>query len=208
MLKVIGGTNRGRYLKSPRGLATRPTTSRVRASIFSRLAARIDFEGRRVLDLFAGSGSLGIEALSRGAQNVVFVDSSRAAVESIRRNLQALGLIRQGRIERATVARALSRLAARGEKFSLVFMDPPYGYGLADQALRKLVELNLLENGAWIVVEISTREEAPCVAGLERVGDYAIGDHRLLSYTFGSVASLDQDSSGHSGGEANGAEPN
>src|SRR5271167_3324211 len=97
-MKVIAGQAHGQRLKAPRGMTTRPTSARVRESIFSRLAARLDLGGLAVLDLFAGSGALGIEALSRGASSAVFVDSSRAAAAAIRINLEGLGFASRGRL--------------------------------------------------------------------------------------------------------------
>src|SRR5579883_2219794 len=97
-MRVIAGQARGRRMAAPRGLATRPATARVRQSIFSRLQVRMALEGARVLDLYAGSGSLGIEALSRGAASAVFVDSSRAAAAAISDNLERLGLAPRGRV--------------------------------------------------------------------------------------------------------------
>jgi 16S rRNA (guanine(966)-N(2))-methyltransferase RsmD len=124
-LRVIAGEAHGRKLRAPRGLLTRPATARVRASIFSRLAARVNLAGARVLDIFAGSGSLGFEALSRGAASVVFVDSSRAAAAVIARNLNELGLAARARILVLDFHRALAELAAAGEPFDLVFVDAP-----------------------------------------------------------------------------------
>src|ERR1700692_1092226 len=97
-MRVIAGHAHGRRISAPRGFETRPATARVRASIFSRIAARFDLTGARVLDLFAGSGSLGLEALSRGAAGAVFVDSSRVAAATIAKNLAAFGLTAAARI--------------------------------------------------------------------------------------------------------------
>src|SRR5438309_3299510 len=122
-MRVIAGQAHGRRLKAPRGLRTRPATARARASIFSRLEVRLDFEGLRVIDIFAGSGSLGIEALSRGAESAVFVDSSRSAAGVIRQNLRSLGLADRGSVVASDLRRALPELAARGEEFGLAFVD-------------------------------------------------------------------------------------
>src|SRR5690348_17779242 len=106
-MRVIAGDARGRKLSAPRGLATRPTLARVRESMFSRLSVRLDFDGLRVLDLFAGTGSLGIEALSRGAGHVTFVESARPAIAAMRRNLDALGLAGRARVLKGDVMRAI-----------------------------------------------------------------------------------------------------
>ena len=132
-MRVIAGDARGRKLSAPRGLATRPTLARVRESMFSRLSVRLDFQGLRVLDLFAGTGSLGIEALSRGAGHVTFVESARAALIALRRNLDALGFSGRARVLKNDVIRALEVLAAAGEHFDLVLLDPPYREGWGDR---------------------------------------------------------------------------
>ena len=128
-MRVIAGDARGRRLSAPRGLATRPTLARVRESMFSRLSVRLDFAGLRVLDLFAGTGSLGIEALSRGAGHVTYVESARPALLALRRNLAALGFSDRARVLKSEVLRGLEMLAARGERFDLVLLDPPYRKG-------------------------------------------------------------------------------
>ena len=112
-MRIIAGHAHGRRLKAPRGLLTRPTSARARESIFSRLAVRMDLGGVRVLDIFAGSGSLGIESLSRGAAHVTFVDSSRDAAAAIRANLAQLELSDRARIVVSDVRRALGELGAR-----------------------------------------------------------------------------------------------
>src|SRR6266478_9312143 len=119
VVRVIAGQAHGRRLRAPQGLRTRPTSARARESIFSRLATRIDFEGLAVLDLYAGSGSLGIESLSRGAESVVFVDSSRAAAAAIRHNLETFGFARRARILETDVRRAIPELAGEGQVFGL-----------------------------------------------------------------------------------------
>src|SRR5450755_3442208 len=114
-MRVIAGNAHGRRISAPRGLETRPATARVRSSIFSRLDARFDMTGARVLDLYAGSGSLGLEALSRGAAHVTFVDASRAAVATISKNLQVFGLTGASRILTADVLRAIADLSGARE---------------------------------------------------------------------------------------------
>ena len=122
-MRIIAGQAHGRRLKAPRGLHTRPTSARARESIFSRLAVRMDLGGVRVLDIFAGSGSLGIESLSRGAAHVTFVDSSRAAAAAIRANLAQLELGDHARMVVSDVRRALGELQRSHESFDLVFVD-------------------------------------------------------------------------------------
>jgi 16S rRNA (guanine966-N2)-methyltransferase len=120
-MRVIAGTYRGTGLKAPRGEQTRPTSDRVREALFSILAS---VEGARVLDLFAGSGALGIEALSRGAASATFVDSAAAAVAVVRENLQRLGL--QAEVLRIPALRALACTPVVDGQYDLVFLDPPY----------------------------------------------------------------------------------
>jgi 16S rRNA (guanine966-N2)-methyltransferase len=155
-VRIIAGKWRGRPIVAPAGQATRPTSDRTREALFSMLASRIgSFEGLEVADIFAGSGALGLEALSRGAAHCTFVDSDRAAVDAIRANLATLGGeadVRAGAAEGARFARPLD----------LVFLDPPYGSGLAAKVLPTLP----LATGAWVSVE-TARGEAVAADGLE-----------------------------------------
>jgi 16S rRNA (guanine966-N2)-methyltransferase len=184
-MRVIAGEKHGARLKAPRGMVTRPTTARVRHSIFSRLGSRLDFDGIRVLDLFAGSGSLGIEALSRGAAHVTFVDSSAGAAAAIRWNLDQVGLAARGTIVVAELRRALGDLGWRGERFDLVFIDAPYRDDFTAEVLERLVDLDLLSGQAWVVAEQYHRAPAPSgrfADGLERVSVAKLGDHRIALY--------------------------
>jgi 16S rRNA (guanine966-N2)-methyltransferase len=182
-MRVIAGDARGRKLSAPRGLATRPTLARVRESMFSRLSVRLDFDGLRVLDLFAGTGSLGIEALSRGAAHVTFVESARAAITALRRNLAALGFAARARVLKSDVLRGLEILAGEGGSFDLVLLDPPYRKGWGDIVLTRLMESDLLSGGAWVATEVSRLEAAPAaLSGLERVSLATLGDHQIALY--------------------------
>ncbi|HET6953825.1 MAG TPA: 16S rRNA (guanine(966)-N(2))-methyltransferase RsmD [Acidimicrobiales bacterium] len=125
-MRVVAGSARGRTLVTPAGARTRPTTDRVREAIFNALGSRDAIDGAQVVDLFAGSGALGIEALSRGAAHVTFVDRDRAARQAIRRNLDTCGLADRAQIVAATVERWLASLA--GTRFDLAFCDPPYAF--------------------------------------------------------------------------------
>ena len=131
-MRIIAGKWRGRPIAAPKGQATRPTSDRAREAIFSMLASRLgSFEGLSVADIFAGSGALGLEALSRGAASCVFIDSDRAAVEAIRANLKALGAEGDVRSGNAANVRIV-------QPVDLAFLDPPYGSGLASAALANL----------------------------------------------------------------------
>ena len=183
-MRIIAGHAHGRRLKAPRGLLTRPTSARARESIFSRLAVRMDLGGVRVLDIFAGSGSLGIESLSRGAAQVTFVDSSRDAAAAIRANLAQLELSESARIVVADVRRALSELGRSHESFDLVFVDAPFKDDMSAEVLALLGDLELVAAGGWIVVEQSKRAPAapPAPTAHERALVATIGDHRIAFY--------------------------
>lgn len=148
-MRIITGTARGARLKAPKGVHTRPTADRVKESLFSILGDRV--RGTRVLDLFAGTGSLGLEALSRGASSAVFVD--RATVPLLRENAGHTHLLERARFLAQDVFSALSRLAAEGETFDLVFCDPPYEAGLWQRVLLALEGAPLLSPAARVVVE-------------------------------------------------------
>lgn len=145
---MIAGTCRGRRLQAPAGTATRPTADRVREAIFDVLGSREPVGGLRVLDLFAGSGAMGIEALSRGAAGAVFVDRSAEALSAVRGNLAALGLEERARVVRADV---LMWLATQDAPAELVFCDPPYGF----DRWSELLELLDGEPGRLAVLESS-----------------------------------------------------
>src|SRR5476651_777942 len=156
-MRIVGGRLRGRVLKAPASRAIRPTSERLRESIFDILAHRHGelLEGARVVDLFAGSGALGFEALSRGASFALFVDDGAEARALLRENVEALSLGGVTRIWRADAAK-LGKAPA-GAPFTLAFLDPPYDKGLAGPALAGLVEGGWLGPAAIVVVEESTR---------------------------------------------------
>ena len=155
-MRVIGGTAKGRRLKAPRGRAVRPTADRVKESLINILPH--DFSGARVLDVFAGSGNLSIEALSRGAAHAVLIDASERAGAMIRDNLRQLGLAPQSEIWMAPASRALKALARRNDSFDYIFVDPPYNHGLAGRSLALIGRCDLLRPGGTLVIEHSSRE--------------------------------------------------
>jgi 16S rRNA (guanine966-N2)-methyltransferase len=180
-MRITGGRLRNRPLYAPAGRATRPTSDRVREAIFNVLAHGIDgfaLEGARTLDLFAGTGALGLEALSRGARFALFVDESAAARGAIRRNAETLGVTGQIKIWR----RDATRLGpcAPLPPFRLAFIDPPYGRGLGEAALAALVAGDWLEPGAVVVLEESERACVAAPEGLERLDSRAYGDTQVL----------------------------
>jgi 16S rRNA (guanine966-N2)-methyltransferase len=168
-VRVIGGVYGGRPLVAPRGSATRPTSDRVREAVFSILG---DVKGARVLDLFAGSGALGIEALSRGAAEVTLVDSGGAAVDAIRRNLGALEI--EAEVVRQPVVRFLERARRAARQYDLVFLDPPYRH--ADLLGRELTAAlgPVLATDARVVSESDRRH--PLELDLGSVDERRYGD--------------------------------
>jgi 16S rRNA (guanine966-N2)-methyltransferase len=178
-LRVTGGALAGRRLRAPRGGKVRPSSDRVRESLFASLGA---LEGRRVADLYAGSGALGIEALSRGAERAVFVERSAAAIEALRRNLDELELGDRGRVLHSDVRTAIRQLDRRGERFELILMDPPYASGEAEKAMAALVGAGILSIDGTLVVEASRRHLPGEVAGLERLDVRRYGDTVMLRF--------------------------
>ena len=172
-LRVIAGVHRGRALVTPAGDATRPTADRVREALFSMLASRVgSFEGLAVADLFAGSGALGIEALSRGAATCIFVEQDRAALDAIRANLASLHL--RGDV-RATSVMALGPAPA---PLDLIVMDPPYGTGAGAVALDRLARLGWTGPATWIAIETGAHEPV-AVAGFVTDAERVHGKARL-----------------------------
>lgn len=179
-MRVVAGKWRGRTLRAPRGMAVRPTTDRVRESIFDILGDRV--AGRTVLDLFAGSGALAIEALSRGAASAVLVEADPDAAVAIRGNLDALGA-GDAALVRADYRKALRRLREGGRAFDLVFLDPPYGRGIAAESARSLSAAGMLAEGALVVVEESSRAAQDAFpGGWEVAVDRKYGDTRVTVF--------------------------
>lgn len=174
-LRIISGELRGRRLAAVPGAGTRPTADRTRESIFNILGRAV--RGAHVLDLFAGTGAFGIEALSRGAAAAVFVEFGRQALSVLRANLAACRLTDRARVIRWDAGRNLNCLEAVPELFQLVFMDPPYHAGLAAPALRHLEQARCLAPGARLVVEHAAEEEVVARA------PFAVEDRRRYGNT-------------------------
>lgn len=193
-MRVIGGTFGGRRLRAVEGAGTRPTSDRVREALFGRLESRYGLEGAVVLDAFAGTGALAIEALSRGAAKAVCIEVDRRAMETLRGNLRALALAGRVRVLGEDFRRMLPRLAAEGLRFDGVFLDPPYGKGLAVEALEATAAAGLVADAGWVAVETARREELPQVVEaaegtrLRLVRDDTYGDTRLALYEAGAAA--------------------
>jgi pantetheine-phosphate adenylyltransferase/16S rRNA (guanine(966)-N(2))-methyltransferase RsmD len=168
-MRVIAGSAKGRRLRAGRGLAVRPTADKVKGALFNILASRFVLESAQVLDLFAGSGNLGIEALSRGAGSVTFVEQSATAVRVLRDNLKLCGFDQRSRILQLPVARALTQLSRASSRFDGVFIDPPYGKGLVDDTLRQLAPRGLIRPGGWVIVEHHTDESPAPTHGTLRL---------------------------------------
>jgi 16S rRNA (guanine966-N2)-methyltransferase len=180
-MRIVGGRLRGRALKAPASRTIRPTSERLRESIFDILAHAYGdpVGGARVIDLFAGSGALGLEALSRGASFVLFVEEGAEARALIRANVEALGLAATTRIWRADA----TRLGRAPEPYSLAFLDPPYGKNLAGRALQALDGGGWLAPGALIVVEEDARATIDAPQALRLTEERIYGDTKLALFS-------------------------
>jgi 16S rRNA (guanine966-N2)-methyltransferase len=175
-MRIIAGQWRGRPLVAPEGRATRPTSDRAREGLFSMLQSRLGgFEGLAVADLFAGTGALGLEALSRGADHCLFVDSDPRAIAAIRRNVERLGAGNRAEIR----AHDVGSTPPPPKPSDLVFLDPPYGGGLAEPTLERIAGGGWLAPGGLIGVESDTAE-LRIPSGFEIEGDRRFGKAHLL----------------------------
>lgn len=180
-MRVITGTARGRKLRELPGMETRPTTDKVKESIFNII--QFDIEGRRVLDLFGGTGQLGIEALSRGAAHCTFVDLRREAAAVIRENLQVTRLADQARVVQGD---SLSFLASCREKFDLILLDPPYASGLLEKAVKEAAAIDILTENGIMVCESAADQVLPALeAPYEKGREYRYGKIKITLYQRG-----------------------
>ena len=184
-MRVITGTARGRRLKELEGRETRPTTDRVKEGLFSII--QFDIEGRRVLDLFAGTGQLGLEALSRGAERCTFVDQRREAAALVKENVKLCRFEDRSRVAQED---ALSFLSVCREKFDVVFLDPPYQSGLLEKSLKLLTQFDILQEHGIIVCESGTEWSVPALESPYETGrEYRYGQIKLsLCRRAGSVS--------------------
>jgi 16S rRNA (guanine966-N2)-methyltransferase len=179
-MRIIAGYLGGRRLATVKG-RLRPTSAKVREAIFNILGPVV-LEAK-VLDLFAGTGALGLEALSRGAHAAVFVEEHPASLAVLRRNVENLGLTDRVEVLPLPVKAGLKKLASRQATFDLVFLDPPYGGGLAAASLRDLAMAHIFSPSAWVVAEHSRREALPeTVAALHHTESRRYGDTQVAFY--------------------------
>jgi len=178
-LRVTGGRLGGRRFRAPGG-GVRPTADRVRESLFARLG---DLSGRQVLDLYAGSGALGLEAFSRGAAGVVFVERSPRVARVLRKNLVELGLEAEARVVAADASAALKRLGAEGARFDLVLLDPPYTGDQLVRALTALAEAELVSARGMVVAEHARRHPVPDVPGWVERDVRSYGETRVTQFS-------------------------
>ena len=152
-MRVIAGIARGRRLQAPTGQAVRPTSDKVKGAIFSILTSRVPLVDTVVLDLFSGSGALGIEALSRGVAHVTFVEQAAPAVQVLQHNLRTCRMTEHSHVLPLPIARALPRLARARQQFDGVLLDPPYAQHCVDRTLQALVTHELVAPEGWVMVE-------------------------------------------------------
>lgn len=183
MIKIIGGKHRGRTIATPEGQTTRPTSNRARESLFNILAHANWHEdgtsplmGARVLDAFAGSGALGIEALSRGASHATFLDNDATAIKLIGENLRKLGEAANARVVRADAVRP----PPAKEGCDLAFLDPPYRSGLAASALACLADTGWLKPGAIATIELASTEDLPTPKGFAAIDERRYGAAKIV----------------------------
>ena len=177
-MRVITGKARGIQLKTPEGMLTRPTADRVKEALFSII--NFDIPGSKVLDLFVGTGQLGIEALSRGAERAIFVDEREEACKIIRENLRRTRFEELGKVVRSDYLQYLRRC---GDKFDIILLDPPYAEVFLENALKCITEIDILQSGGIIVAERPLGKELPYVFdGYTRSKDYKYGNTLLTLY--------------------------
>lgn len=171
-MRVISGQARGLKLKAPEGMETRPTTDRIKESFFNIISPQL--YQAEFLDLFSGSGGIGIEALSRGALTAVFVDESPQSINVIKDNLTRARFTDRAEVVKGSVMSVIASLGARGKRFDIVFMDPPYGKGLVEAALEAIQSADILKDDGFIVAEQSVDEAELNPDGFEvyRIKDY------------------------------------
>lgn len=162
-MRVIAGSLKGRRLKPPRGIETRPTTDRVKESIFSMIHTSIT--DSIIIDLFSGTGNLGIEALSRGAEKVFFVDKNKNSIKLIKENIESMGLKEKSEVLFCDALRAIKRLASLPNKFDIIFMDPPYSKGFIIPCMEAIDAERILNEDGFILIEHDLKDTLPNKVG-------------------------------------------
>ncbi|NIQ38249.1 MAG: 16S rRNA (guanine(966)-N(2))-methyltransferase RsmD [Proteobacteria bacterium] len=155
-MRIIAGKAKGKKLYSPKAKGIRPTADRVKESVFNVLGEC--WHGIKVLDLFSGTGSLGLEAISRGAEQVVFVEKSRSALNVLRKNIALCGFGSHAVVMAMSVSRSLSLIGRKGESFQVIFADPPYGRGWVDKTVQEILGQGILSEGGMVVIEHAPSE--------------------------------------------------
>jgi 16S rRNA (guanine(966)-N(2))-methyltransferase RsmD len=195
-MRIISGTSKGRRLATLKSHALRPTSDRVKESIFNILGKVV--EGKKVLDLFAGTGALGMEALSRGAKRAFFVEKGRQAIRLIRKNLSQLGMEGRSEIVPKDANRAIGILKERGETVELILMDPPYQKGLIHKTLSKLTSHKIYHEDSILVIEHDRRELLPdTIEGWDLIRQRRIGDTVISFLTPRLESGMDKEKMEH-----------
>lgn len=196
-VRVVSGSAKGRPLKSVPGSGTRPTTDKVKEAVFSMIGPY--FEGGSTLDLFAGTGGLGIEALSRGMDSAVFVDMEPHSIDTVRANLKATRLEEKAEVYRNDAGRALSAMEKRGRSFDLVFLDPPYRLKHGDELMLSMAQKGLLNKDAVIVLEHESAYGYPeDIVGFYRLRQAVYGETTISIYQY-EAARTEETKSGEGG---------
>lgn len=164
-MRVIAGEKRHLLLKTLSDLSIRPTTDKIKETLFNMI--QFNIAGKNFLDLFAGSGAIGIEALSRGAKSATFVDNNDKAIAVIKENLEHTGLTDRSKVIKGDASLVLERLSRENERFGIVFMDPPYDKDLYRPVMERLVKSNLIDEDTIIILEVSLQDDA---LGIEELG--------------------------------------
>mmetsp|Transcript_22494 Transcript_22494/g.10858 ORF Transcript_22494/g.10858 Transcript_22494/m.10858 type:complete len:191 (-) Transcript_22494:1040-1612(-) len=176
-LKIIGGEFKGKKLYSIKGIKIRPTAAKLRESIFNIIGPKV--KKKSVLDLFSGTGALGLESLSRGAEFCIFIDNNKSALDAINKNVKICGVEKKSKLIKSNIIRSLSCIAGKNYIFNLVFMDPPYYMDVVLSVLKNLSLSKVLEDNAIVVVEHSVSKKV-----YENIPEFNLYDHRKYGKSF------------------------
>lgn len=158
-MRIITGIAKGRAILAPEGLNTRPTSDRVKESLFNIIAKNI--HGARVLDLFSGTGNLGLEAISRGAEKCTFVENNNSTYKILSMNIEALGFVSSSELYRRDAFEVLELLGKEKKKYDIIFLDPPYSRGLVESSIKRISELMILDDNGIIISECDEKDTIP-----------------------------------------------